>query len=69
VKIDVEGCEADVFEGSEWLMKETRAAMLCEVHTHDLGVRIEEIVRRRNYDLQWLHNEAFPVRWLYATPR
>jgi hypothetical protein len=50
-------------------MKETRAAMLCEVHTHDLGVRIEEIVRRRNYDLQWLHNEAFPVRWLYATPR
>jgi FkbM family methyltransferase len=69
VKIDVEGCEADVFEGSEWLMKETRAAMLCEVHTHDLGVRIEEIVRRRNYDMQWLHNEGFPVRWLYATAR
>ena len=69
VKIDVEFCEAEVFEGSEWLMKETRAAMLCEVHSHDLGLRIEEIVRRRNYEFQWLHNEDFPVRWIYATPR
>ncbi len=55
VKIDVEGCEADVFEGSEWLMKETRAAILCEVHTHELGERIEAMVLRRNYNVQWLH--------------
>ena len=69
VKIDVEGCEADVFEGSEWLMKETRAAMICEVHSRELGMRVEEIVRRRNYDVQWLHNENFPVRWIYVTAR
>ncbi len=69
VKIDVEGCEADVFEGSEWLMKETRAPMICEVHSAALGTRIEEIVLRRNYDFQWLHNVEAPVRWIYATAR
>ena len=69
VKIDVEGCEADVFEGSEWLMKETRTAILCEVHTPELGARIEEIVHRRNYDLQWLSNTESPVPWIYATAR
>lgn len=69
VKIDVEGCEADVFEGSEWLMKEMRTAILCEVHTRELGIRIEEIVRRRNYQAEWLHNDAYAVGWLHATPR
>ena len=69
VKIDVEGCEADVFEGSERLMQESRPAMLCEIHTQELGVRIEDIIRRRNYDFQWLQNADFPVRWIYATAR
>jgi FkbM family methyltransferase len=69
IKIDVEGCEADVFEGSEWLMKEVRPAILCEVHNRELGIRIEEIIHRRNYQLEWLHNDDFPVRWVYATSR
>jgi FkbM family methyltransferase len=69
VKIDVEGCEADVFQGSEWLMRETRTAILCEVHNAELAARIEKIVLGRNYNLEWLDDSDYTVRWLYATPQ
>jgi FkbM family methyltransferase len=67
VKIDVEGCEAAVFRGAEWLMREHRPAFLCEIHTPELGAEVSEIVSARNYRIEWLDDAGYPVRWLYAT--
>jgi hypothetical protein len=67
VKIDVEGCEASVIRGAEWLMREVRPSILCEIHNSDLAAEVSEIVRARNYRIEWLDDEGYTVRWLYAT--
>jgi len=68
VKIDVEGCEAAVIRGAEWLMREVRPAIVCEIHNSELAAEVSEIVRVRNYRIEWLDDEGYSVRWLYATP-
>ena len=68
IKIDVEGCEAAVIRGAEWLMREVRPAIVCEIHNSELAAEVSEIVRARNYRIHWLDDEGYPVRWLYATP-
>lgn len=67
VKIDVEGCEAAVIRGAEWLMREVRPSIVCEIHTPELAAEVSEIVRARNYRIEWLDDEGYAVRWLYAT--
>ncbi len=67
VKIDVEGCEAAVVRGAEWLMREVRCSIICEIHTPELGAEVSEIVHARGYKIEWLDDKGYPVRWLYAT--
>jgi FkbM family methyltransferase len=67
IKIDVEGCEAEVIRGAEWLMREARPAILCEVHDDALAREAETIVRSRGYRATWLTDDGYHVRWLYAT--
>ncbi len=67
VKIDVEGCEAAVIRGAEWLMREVRPSILCEIHTPELAAEVSEIVSARNYRIEWLDNKGYAVSWLYAT--
>jgi FkbM family methyltransferase len=67
IKIDVEGAEVDVIRGADWLMKDLRTPILCEVHTAELAAEIEKIVLDRGYRVEWLQDDAHPVRWLYAT--
>ncbi len=68
VKIDVEGCEAAVIRGAEWLMREARPSFLCEIHDSDLAAEVSEIVSARDYRIEWLDDEGYTVRWLYAAP-
>jgi FkbM family methyltransferase len=67
IKIDVEGCEAAVVRGAEWLMREVRPSILCEIHTPELAAEVSEIVRCRNYKIEWLDNAGYAVQFLYAT--
>jgi FkbM family methyltransferase len=69
IKIDVEGAEAEVFRGAERLMRESGPPMLCEVHNAELGAEIQEILRERNYQSEWLDDESYTVRWLFARPQ
>lgn len=69
VKIDVEGAEADVFKGAEWLMGQIGPPILCEVHNTKLGNEIQDILRQRNYRGDWLEDESYTVRWLFAQPK
>ena len=66
IKIDVEGCEAAVIRGAEWLMREVRPSILCEIHTPELAAEVTEIVRGRNYEIEWLDDTGYAVRFLYA---
>jgi FkbM family methyltransferase len=67
VKIDVEGCEAAVVRGAEWLMREVGPSLLVEIHTPELAEEVSEIVHSRNYKIEWIDDEGYTVRWLYAT--
>jgi FkbM family methyltransferase len=68
MKIDVEGCGAAVVRGADWLMREVRPALLVEIHTPELAAEVSEIVSGRNYKVEWIDDEGYTVRWLYATP-
>lgn len=68
IKIDVEGCEAEVVKGAEWLMREVRPTILCEVHNDELAADVEDLVRSRGYQATSLADDDYPVRWVYATP-
>ena len=68
IKIDVEGCEAEVLKGADQLMREARPAILCEIHDASLGQAAEALLRGRGYNMTWLEDRGAPYRWIYATP-
>jgi FkbM family methyltransferase len=68
VKIDVEGCEVEVLRGAEWLMRDVRPAILCEVHDSGFARDAAQLIERRGYSITWLDDRERPRRWIYAQP-
>ncbi len=66
VKIDVEGCEAEVLKGADWLLREVRPAILCEVHDAGLAQEAEQLIASRGYAISWLNDRDRPRRWIHA---
>lgn len=55
IKIDVEGSEYDVIEGSQETIKNERPIMLCEHHTDICSVeKLFSIINKINYDIIYL---------------
>jgi hypothetical protein len=81
VKIDVEGAEADVLRGSQWLLAEHRPALVIETHDREVELECQQVLRGHGYAPQivdrrrWLpdHRPIAHNRWLVAagahTPR
>jgi FkbM family methyltransferase len=57
VKIDVEGGEAAVLEGSEELFKSKSPMLICEVHNQEAA----------NYVIRWLESNQYGFRWIEET--
>jgi len=68
IKIDAEGCEAEVMRGAQRLMRDGRSVILCEVHDDDLANETERLARASGYQISWVTDDGYHVRWLHATP-
>lgn len=74
VKIDVEGAEAEVLRGSEWLLAECRPALVIETHALESEEDCLRILRAHGYAPEvvdarrWLrdHRPTAHNRWLVA---
>jgi FkbM family methyltransferase len=69
IKIDVEGAEHEVLQGSIKLLRETRPLILCELHGEEIGNRVCDFLNDQNYQyelVEYINDHyrniiAFPV--------
>lgn len=69
IKIDVEGAELHVLKGAESLISERRPLVLCEVHSLELALQVENWLLERGYALEWFTGETQFPRHLSARPQ
>jgi len=68
IKIDVEGGECQVLQGSEELFARSRPVLICEVHRADAAQWIADWLSLKQYSASWrIPKESFP-RLLIAEP-
>jgi hypothetical protein len=68
IKVDVEGAEDAVLEGSDRLFSLVKPILICEIHNSDACLNVTRWLLERNYSYVWLEtSEEFP-RHLIAKP-
>ena len=68
IKVDVEGAEDAVLEGSDRLFSLVKPILICEIHNPDACLNVTRWLLERNYSYVWLEtSEEFP-RHLIAKP-
>ena len=50
IKIDVEGAELDVLEGSARLLDSSQPLILCELHSTEIAQQVFQFLSARNYE-------------------
>jgi FkbM family methyltransferase len=68
VKVDVEGAEASVLEGSALLFETKKPILICEIHNARAYQRVTEWLSDRSYRYSWVEDSAKLPRHLMATP-
>jgi len=66
IKIDVEGSEAAVLQGSEEIFRSTKPLLVCEIHHEQASSDVTRWLLERGYKFQWLDNSATYPRHLFA---
>jgi FkbM family methyltransferase len=69
IKIDVEGAEADVLQGSEEVFRRAKPVLICEVHNDRAEMNVTRWLEERAYQFDWLEDTSQFPRHLLATPR
>jgi FkbM family methyltransferase len=68
IKVDVEGAEDAVLEGSDSLFSSVKPILICEIHNSEACLNVTLWLSKRNYSYVWLEaSEKFP-RHLIAKP-
>jgi FkbM family methyltransferase len=67
IKIDVEGSEAAVLEGSEEIFESAKPLLLCEIHHEQAASDVTRWLLARGYVFEWLENSPTFPRHLFAT--
>jgi len=67
IKIDVEGSEAAVLQGSEEIFRSAKPLLLCENHHEQASSEVTRWLLARAYTFQWLENSSSFPRHLLAT--
>jgi len=68
VKIDVEGAEQKVLEGSETLFRTSKPLLVCEIHSAETGAGVADWLKTMGYSWEWLEIAAEFPRHLVAQP-
>jgi FkbM family methyltransferase len=66
IKIDVEGSEADVLQGSEEIFRTARPLLICEIHHEQASSDVTRWLLARGYMFQWLESSTKFPRHLFA---
>ena len=67
IKIDVEGSEAAVLQGSEEIFRSAKPLLVCEIHHEQASSDVTRWLLARGYMFQWLESSSeFPCH-LFAT--
>jgi FkbM family methyltransferase len=67
IKIDVEGSEAAVLQGSEEIFRTTKPLLVCEIHHEQASSDVTRWLLTRGYVFQWLESSTKFPRHLFAT--
>jgi FkbM family methyltransferase len=66
IKIDVEGAEASVLQGSEEIFRSSKPLVVCEIHNEQASSDVTRWLLARGYQFRWLESsEEFP-RHIFA---
>ena len=66
IKIDVEGSEAAVLQGSEEIFRSERPLLVCEIHHEQASSDVTRWLQARGYMFQWLESSTKFPRHLFA---
>jgi FkbM family methyltransferase len=67
IKIDVEGSEAAVLQGSEEIFRSAKPLLICEIHHEQASSDVTRWLLERGYKFQWLESSTEFPRHLFAT--
>jgi FkbM family methyltransferase len=67
IKIDVEGSEAAVLQGSEEIFRSAKPLLVCEIHHEQASSDVTRWLLERGYKFQWLESSTEFPRHLFAT--
>jgi len=67
IKIDVEGSEAAVLQGSEDIFRFAKPLLVCEIHHEQASSDVTRWLLERGYKFQWLESSTEFPRHLLAT--
>jgi len=66
IKIDVEGSEAAVLQGSEEIFRSAKPLLVCEIHHEQASSDVTRWLLERGYKIQWLESSTKFPRHLFA---
>lgn len=66
IKIDVEGSEEAVLEGSEEIFRSAKPLLVCEIHHEQASSNVTRWLLARGYVFQWLESSTKFPRHLFA---
>jgi FkbM family methyltransferase len=66
IKVDVEGFEAAVLQGSEEIFRAAKPLLVCEIHHEQASSDVTRWLFERGYNFQWLENSTTYPRHLFA---
>jgi len=66
IKIDVEGFEAAVLQGSEEIFRSAKPLLVCEIHHEQASSDVKRWLLARGYEFQWLESSTEFPRHLFA---
>lgn len=53
IKIDVEGAEVEVLEGAQKILAAEPPVLLCEVHSAESAIRVQQLLDVQGYRVEW----------------
>lgn len=66
IKIDVEGSEAAVLQGSEEIFRSAKPVLVCEIHHERASSEVTHWLQARGYTFEWLESSTVFPRHLFA---